>query len=159
LSQGILVVEGDLKSGSLITARLGLEEGRSIFAVPGSIFSAGSQGPIHLLKQGAILVSCGEDIVKELNWGASSPTMKKRQIPLLTEQAEVCPIAPVPLEIPSTVSDEERALLQGIPMEAIAIEDLQQTSGLPSAKINQCLTMLELEGLIVLLPGAKVCRK
>jgi DNA processing protein len=168
LSQGIVVVEGDLKSGALITARLGLEEGRSIFAVPGNIFSVGSQGPLHLIRQGAVAVGCGEDIAKELNWHlaqggnyqtAASPNAEKKD-----SAAEILAM-PVPTkpslapEILSTLSEDERTLLQCIPLDAVAIEDLQQTSGLPSAKINQCLTMLELEGLIVLLPGAKVCRK
>lgn len=165
LSQGVLMVEGDLKSGALITARLGLEEGRSIFAVPGNIFEVGSQGPLHLIRQGALAVACGEDIAKELNWPASDSTTGQ-QIPFLVTRSEsdskpevskstLC----LPLPIPDTLSEVERAVLQSIPLNAVAIEDLQQTSGLPSAKINQCLTMLELEGLIVLLPGAKVCRK
>jgi DNA processing protein len=168
LSHGIVVVEGDLKSGALITARLGLEEGRSIFAVPGNIFNIGSQGPLHLIRQGALAVGCGEDIAKELNW---HPLLKENdRTELLAKVERGDPAAeiltmPVPtkpglsLEIPSTLSEDEQTLLQCIPLDAVAIEDLQQTSGLPSAKINQCLTMLELEGLIVLLPGAKVCRK
>jgi DNA processing protein len=168
MSQGIMVVEGDLKSGALITARLGLEEGRSIFAVPGPIFSVGSQGPLHLIRQGAVAVGNGEDIAKELNWHSQSMGNHQTGPPITTatndSAADILPITAqtksgAPLEIPSTLSGDEQTLLQCISLTTVAIEDLQQTSGLPSAKINQCLTMLELEGLIVLLPGAKVCRK
>ncbi|MGC8611573.1 MAG: DNA-processing protein DprA [Athalassotoga sp.] len=68
LSMGIIVVEASAKSGSLITARLGLEEGREIFAVPGSIFSPTSEGTINLIKNGAKCVTSAEDVLEEFGY-------------------------------------------------------------------------------------------
>jgi DNA processing protein len=146
LSHGVLVVEGSLKSGALITARLALEEGRSVFAVPGNIFSPGAQGPVHLIKNGAVPVSAGEDVLKDLNWSLQEPftdTEKNIQQTLLFQD----------------LSEEDRRLLELIPYDPVSIESIQLKSGLSSAQLGECLTMMELDGLIILLPGANVCRR
>jgi DNA processing protein len=146
LSHGILVVEGSVKSGALITARLALEEGRSVFAVPGNIFSPGAQGPLHLIKNGAIPVIAGDDILKDLNWSLNEPLAgaeKNIQQTLLFQD----------------LSEEDRRLLELIPYDPVSIESVQFKSGLSSAQLGECLTMMELDGLIILLPGANVCRK
>jgi DNA processing protein len=158
LCHGLLVVEGDMKSGALITAKLALEEGRTVFAVPGNIFNPGSQGPSYLLKSGAVQVSCAEDMLKELHWWLEEEPV--RPFSLWRETVPVPKKASsVPLTIPEGLSVEERTVLQAIAYDPISVDDLQQTTGLPSAKISGSLTLLELDGLIVLLPGAKVCRK
>ncbi len=146
LCQGIVVVEGDVKSGALITARLAAEEGRTVYAIPGNIFSSGSQGPHDLLKTGATLITQGTELLSDLGWDASQPSGMEGQSPP---------------QVPSLsdLSDDEGRLLQAIAFDPMAIEDLPRATGYASAKINELLTLLELEGLIVLLPGAKVCRK
>ena len=158
LSHGLLVVEGDLKSGALITARLALEEGRTVFAVPGNIFSPGSQGTTTLLKSGAVPVAIADDLLKELQWWLHEPPAE--QLSMLPED-ELPPSSPASLglTVPEGLAPDESQVLQAIGYDPVSVDDLQQTTGLPSAKISASLTLLELDGLIVLLPGAKVCRK
>lgn len=159
LCQGVLVVEGDLKSGAMITARLSLEENRAVFAVPGNIFNPGSQGPHSLIQNGAVPATCGEDLLKELRWDLGESAIQ--QAISFTAKSSMAVIQrPEPaLGIPDDLAETERSVLQGIGYDPVSVEQLQQTTGLPSAKINGSLTLLELDGLIVLLPGAKVCRK
>lgn len=155
LSHGVVVVEGNVKSGALITARLSVEEGRSVYAVPGNLFSPGSQGPHYLIKNGAIPVTEGAEILNDLIWwqsGKGEPADSNRSdIHLKARNDDLTSFA--------DLSDEERQLVKAVSFDAMPIEDLQRATGFASAKINELLTLLELEGLIVLLPGAKVCRK
>lgn len=152
LSHGVLVVEGDVKSGALITARLAVDEGRSVYAVPGNLFSPGSSGPHHLIKKGAVPVTEGQDILADLAWWQDKTPGKSADLALShPNQAE-------PQSLLS-LSDDERELLKAIPFDALPIENLSKLTRFPSAKISELLTLLELEGVIVLLPGAKVCRK
>jgi len=158
LSQGLLVVEGDLKSGALITARLALEENRTVFAVPGNIFNPGHQGPFSLIQSGAIPVANGEDILREMNWGKKEVMERKATLDFERSKSAVQKVESL-FPVPDDLSSQERLVLQAISHDPVSVDELQQTTGLPSAKINGSLTLLELEGLIVLLSGAKVCRK
>jgi DNA processing protein len=128
LSLGVLVVEGDHKSGALITAKLALEQNREVFAVPGSIFSPQSRGPNSLIQDGAKLVRRVEDILEELNL-----TMVPQQMEL--EEA-----------VPAT--DTEAALLRHITREPLHVDEVCQQSGLPVATVSSVLAMLELKGLV-----------
>lgn len=155
MSYGTLVVEGDVRSGALITARLALEEGRSVYAVPGNIFNFNSAGPHHLIKTGAVPVTEGADILKDLNWlGAES-----RQLTLSGTEAAVSASPQNPPPLPDSLSEEERRILALIPFDPVAVDAITLQSGLPQAVISEHLTMLELDGWIESLPGARVCRK
>lgn len=176
LSHGVVVVEGDLKSGAMITARLALEEGRTVFAVPGNILASGSQGTFRLLQHGATPVSQGADILKELQWWiepaggvveASLATTVTN--PLESEKMKNGPFSTggstngvsqsrMPA-LPDGLTDTEKTLLQRIPFDPVSVDALQELVGWPSAQVNATLTLLELDGLIVQLPGANVCRK
>lgn len=146
LSYGVVVVEGNIKSGSLITARLALEENRQVYTVPGNLFSPGSEGPHHLLKQGAVPVTEGPEILEDLNW------IK----PPETNSADITTSS---REIEASLSEPERKTLACIGYDPTAIEHVQQKSGFSAPQVAQALTMLELNGLVVMLPGAKVCRQ
>ena len=128
LSLGVLVVEGDIKSGAMITARLALEQDREVFAVPGSIFSVQSRGANSLIKEGAKLVQRVEDVLEELNL-----TMVPQQI-----------------EMKETIAatDTEAALLRHISRDPVHIDDVCRNSGLPIATVSSVLAMLELKGLV-----------
>ncbi|MBI1886560.1 MAG: DNA-protecting protein DprA [Chloroflexi bacterium] len=128
LSLGVLVVEGDMKSGALITARLALEQNREVFAVPGSVFSPQSRGTNSLIQEGAKLVSRVEDVLEELNL-----TMVPQQL----EMREVIP-----------ATDTEASLLRHISKEPVHIDEVCRKSGLPIATVSSALAMLELKGLV-----------
>jgi DNA processing protein len=174
LSYGVIVVEGGQKSGSLITARLALDYNRSVFAVPGNLFSPGSAGPHYLLSKGAVLVTHASDMLADLNWLDSaqpqpdpSPATEATDTPP-TQLALLADLpdppthslrSPIIDPIPMTQATTDDPLLALIPYDATLIEWLAQQAHCPMERLGPQLTLLELDGLIALLPGAKVCRR
>lgn len=130
LSRGVLVVEAAPNSGSLITARVATEQGRDVFAIPGSIHSPLSRGCHALIKQGAKLVESAADILDELAW-----------------QQRLAP--PV---LPESLSDPVLDALDGAPT---TLDTLAQTTGLTLDALSAKLLTLELEGRIAALPGGR----
>ncbi len=123
LSRGILVVEADILSGSLITARCALDQNRDVFAVPGSIFSRGSQGTNSLLKSGAKLVMSSTDILEEYTMEGS--TSQK----------------------PTIIGDtpQETQVLELLTSEPISIDEIIRHTGLETAQANATVVMMELK--------------
>ena len=151
LSEGCLVVEAAMKSGSLITARQASEAGREVFAVPGPIHAPQSKGCHHLLKQGACLVQALEDLLDELPAGGLP-----RTAPLDLESdadAEPAP-ASKPVE-----TDDDHPLLRAIGRDTVSLEQLSQRSGWAQDELNATLLDLELEGRVARLPGALFQRR
>lgn len=136
LSQGCLVVEAHLQSGSLITARLAAEQGREVFAIPGSIHSPVSKGCHALIKQGAKLVDSMHDIIEELGGSAS----------------------PVATSTPSGDDASAHPLLQQLGFDPVGIDGLIERTGMTSDALSAALLMLELEGKIASLPGGRYQR-
>jgi DNA processing protein len=128
LSRGCLVIEAALSSGSLITAKLAAEQGREVFAVPGSIHSPHSKGCHELIKQGAKLVESAQDVLEELGATAGS--------------------SPV-----SRVTDTDNVLLEMMGFDPCAIDALIERSGLTTNVVSAMLLQLELEGKVASLPG------
>ncbi len=134
LSRGVLVVEAAPESGSLITARMAGEQGREVFAIPGSIHSPVARGCHKLIKQGAKLVETAQDVLEEL--GDSSPV------------------------IPGTAiaDNEESPLLKAIGHDPCTMDELVDRTGLSADNLGSQLLMLELEGWIAPLPGNRYQR-
>ena len=142
LSQGTLVVEAALASGSLITARLATEQGREVFAIPGSIHAPQSRGCHALIKQGAKLVECAQDVLEECRWAlpaASSFTAGDTAVG--TDE----PAATVP---------QESALLQAMGYDPVGLDALVNRTGMDAASLQVQLLELELDGVVARLPGA-----
>ncbi len=133
LSRGVLVVEAAVSSGSLITARLAAEQGRDVFAIPGSIHSPLAKGCHALIKQGAKLVESAQDVLEELG----EPSSRLPQDATVDRGAD------------------EHPLLLHLGFDPVDTDTLQQRSGLDASTINSVLTDLELTGLIESLPGGR----
>jgi DNA processing protein len=143
LSQGTLVVEATLRSGSLITARLASEAGREVMAIPGSILSAQSAGCHALIRQGAALVDSPEQVLAEL--GALPP--------LPTSAAPAAPAGPAAASAP------DDAVLRALGHDPLSLDALIDRCGWPAPALSAHLLTLELDGLVARLPGGLYQRR
>lgn len=141
LAQGTLVVEAALKSGTLITARLTNEQGKEVFAVPGSIHAAQSRGCHALIKQGATLVESAQDVLDALNW-ASQPAELSKLGAVSTDTASA-----------EGLFDAEVEVLQAIGFDPVGLDALQARTGLDAPTLQAQLMLLELQGQVASLPG------
>jgi DNA processing protein len=141
LSQGTLVVEAALQSGSLITARLALEQGKEVFAIPGSIHAPQSRGCHELIKQGAKLVESAQDILEELQWPASSSNAP--------DSVAAC----ADLTRARGLFVEDTGLLDALGFDPVGLDALQARCGLDAAQMQAELMGLEINGLVARLPG------
>lgn len=136
LSQGTLVVEAAVASGSLITARLAAEQGREVFAIPGSIHAPQSRGCHALIRQGAKLVESARDILEDLR--VPDPFATPR--------------------IPSTPAAPEDDLLEAMGYDPVSLDALQARTGLDTATLQARLLELELDGEVSRMPGGLLQR-
>ena len=142
LSQATLVVEAALQSGSLITAKQALEQGRDVMAIPGSIHSTQSKGCHLLIKQGAKLVESAQDVLEELRL---PDALAQRSLPL----------GPDPSDATSEVQDgaPPDPLLHAMGHDPVSLDALQARCGWPTAHLQAQLLELELTGQVGRLPG------
>lgn len=140
LSQATLVVEAALRSGSLITARHSMEQGKEVFAIPGSIHALQSQGCHALIKQGAKLVESAQDVLDD--WPVNAAWARAAATPPTT--AVTPPHAP---------DDTHGALLQALGLDPIGLDALQARCGLDTARLQGELLALELDGQVARRPG------
>lgn len=138
LSQGTLVVEAALASGSLITARMAVEQGREVFAIPGSIHAPQSRGCHALIRQGAKLVESALDILEEL------------RLPAVTTS---CPGTPSAAGGAGGASEPDSPLLQALGFDPTGVDALVARTGMTAASLQVALLELELEGRVARLPG------
>lgn len=138
LAQGVLVIEAAAQSGSLITARMAAEQGREVFAIPGSIHSPLSKGCHLLIKQGAKLVESAQDVLDEIQHPACASAL-----PSSTAVAQQPGGSP---------------LLHAMGFDPVSPDALAARCGMDIAQVNAQLLTLELEGLVEMLPGGMVRR-
>lgn len=139
LSRGVAVIEADLRSGSLITADFALEEGRDVFAVPGSIYSQMSKGTNQLLRKGAIALTAGQDILAEYGWDSVRSETRSMQ---------------------ASLTSAEQALLEKIrPDESVTAEQLAAETSLPVPELMRLLLQLQMKNVVEEIAGSDYIRK
>ncbi|MGE0582693.1 MAG: DNA-processing protein DprA [Steroidobacteraceae bacterium] len=143
LSLGVLVVEAARRSGSLITARHAGEQGREVFAIPGSIHNPLSRGCHQLIRSGAKLVECAADILEELKF------------PFTKQQLASSPRADGP---PPRLDKEYEILLDALGFDPTGVDAIVERTGLPADSVASMLLILELEGHIAPYPGGRYGR-
>ena len=136
LAHGTLVVEAALKSGSLITARLAAEQGKEVFAIPGSIHATQSRGCHALIKQGAKLVESAQDVIEELQLNLGTP-----------------PIDQTDRDEPAPAIGADQLLTDALGFDPVGLDALQARCGLETATLQARLMTLELDGHVARLPG------
>ncbi len=146
LSCGVLVVEADVKSGSLITARQALEQGRDVFAIPGSIHNPLARGCHVLIQQGAKLTMSVDDILEDI----AAFTQTALDLADQAEPADESAMAPDWME---TLTEHEHKVVAQLGYEVRDTDGLVAHTGLSVSDLMNALCMLELKGVVQLVPG------
>jgi len=144
LSLGTLVVEAALRSGSLITARMALEQGREVFAIPGSIHNPLARGCHQLIRDGAKLVETAKDILEEL--GSLASFQGGDEIIVSSAESEI------------QLDQDYQLLLSQLGYDPIQIDLLIERCGLTADVVSSMLLLLELQGQVESLPGGRYVR-
>ncbi len=179
---GVLVVEAPERSGSLITARAAADQGRDVFVVPGNIDVATFVGSNELLKEGAVPVTCGWDVVRPYahlypdqisREGSSIPAPRQQetslvaQKPAFPEKTTVSgkasvkkPVdkatAPPYSDIRKSLSPEQQKILCALEQGEALVDDVVAATGMPAAQVLQQLTLLQIKGVLISMPGNRV---
>ena len=144
LGAGTLVIEAAMQSGSLITARQAMEQGREVFAIPGSIHNPLAKGCHHLIRQGAKLVETGDDVLQELASIISKYNRRLPQAPTKNCQNN----KELSLDRDTEIDSGQQQLLDCMAFESVSIDTLVQRSRLTPEAISSMLVKLELRGFI-----------
>ena len=137
LTQGTLVVEAALKSGSLITARMAAEQGKEVFAIPGSIHSTQSRGCHALIRQGAKLVESAQDVLEDMK-------IENTTVLIATHAQDTGA---------GGTNDSENVLLEALGFDPVSLDALQARTGIDTPNLQAQLMALELQGQVARLPG------
>ena len=178
LSCGVVVVEAPERSGSLLTAKHALEQGRDVFVVPGNVDMESFRGSNRLLRSGAIAVSSGRDVMEEYDLLYPEKLLPKKGLdkPKKAEKQEPKPEAPEILKKKTIdngnpppysgqndtlqgLSADEQTVMTAIGTGIESVDDVIAKTGLPSGKVLGILTMLEIRKKIVRHPGKRVSRR
>ena len=135
LARGTLIVEGARKSGAMITVNHAADQGRDVFAVPGSIYSPLSEMPNALIVNGAVPVTCPWDILEYYRWGERPRPGAEAEKPS------------------AALEPDEAAVVEPLRAEELSFDELSALTGFSASKLNSLLTILELRGIIMRVPG------
>ncbi len=147
LSVGVLVAEAAVNSGSLITAKLALEQGRDVFAFPGSVKEARCRGSNGLIKEGARLIECAADMIEEL-LPQVEPALRVRMMIGETASSAFGELGP-----------EEQRLYEVLSHEAQSVDVVIERTGLSASQVTATMLALELRGYVRQLPGPQYLRR
>lgn len=147
LSVGVLVAEAAMNSGSLITAKLALEQGRDVFALPGSVKEARCRGSNGLIKDGARLIECAADMIEEL-LPQVEPALRARAI-----------LGEVASPVYAGLAQDEHRIYEVLSHEAQSVDAVIERTGLSAAEVTATMLALELRGIVRQLPGAQYLRR
>jgi len=157
LSLGVIVVEASRKSGALHTARHAMEQGREVFAVPGRIDSPESQGCHDLIRDGAKLVTCVDDVLEELG-----PLIEPVEVPVTEAENSPATTTTPPQAVHSprelSLSEQERRILNLVPQEPVHIDQILQRADIETSRVLSTLTVLEMKRMVRRFPGSNYCR-
>ena len=167
LSRGVVAIEAPRQSGTLITCRLAGEQGRAVMAVPGRIDCRNAIGCLHLIREGAQMVTSVDDILEELSpIGRDNPStvacslQPHSQPPAVKKDAKQEPVPRKRNSSPASpemaISLEESMVLRAVPEGGTSIDAVVRNSGLPAGKVNSLLVQLRLKRRIRFLPGNRV---
>jgi DNA processing protein len=140
LCQGTLLIEAREKSGTLITVGHALAQGREVFALPGQVDMPGSAVPHKMLREGARLITCYEDILEDMGWNTAVPEAVQLDF------------------VPPDLTNEQKQIYDSLCDEPLGFQELAQRLAMPAPDLNAQITMLELSGLIEALPGRRFRR-
>lgn len=135
ICQGMVLVEGRIKSGGMVTVGHALNQGREVFALPGPVTQEGSQAPHKLIREGARLITCGEDLLEDMGWSTAPAAERETSLP--------------PLDSPLETKVRELLL-----REELSFQELVERTGLSPQELGAILTMMEIGGIIRKSPGS-----
>lgn len=156
LSMGVLVVEAALQSGSLITARLATEQGREVFAVPGSIHHALAKGCHSLIREGAKLVETAQHILEEL--GGFAPNLEAQMTDVGDDALNGTLEGEKESNSQISADDEYKQVLKCVDFEPTSVDKVVERSGLTADAVCSMLLVLELQGYVTALSGGYYCQ-
>jgi DNA processing protein len=156
LSLGVVIVEAALRSGALITARCAIENSREVMAVPGKVDSPVSKGAHLLIKEGATLVESVDDVLEALGYIGQN---LKEHVATSAQAADEKFSTPLFDIAKSSLSENERAVINCLADEPAHIEEIIARTGQPAGSINASLISLRLKGLVKQLPGSTFLRR
>lgn len=160
LSAATLVIEADIKSGSLITANYANEIGRDVYAVPGSIYSVNSKGTNSLIRDGAYLTTCADDILDNYRFEYADLLVKgiNNKIEHNNIEENIIHEETAVHKIITETNDIEKIILSILENDALTIDEICQKTNISISTLNQQLLLMELEEKIKKLPGNNYCK-